>query len=117
MSALPPRTAEQRAEDLLKAAAVRVARAGVKKDLKRGTTTLAAVVRDGAADEVIGKMKVLALLESVPGIGKVRAAQIMGRLGIPENRRVRGLGTNQRAAMEAEFAPLSSRTSVALDYV
>ena len=46
----------------------------------------------------------MALLESMPGVGKVRAKQIMERLGIAENRRVRGLGTNQRAALEAEFA-------------
>jgi hypothetical protein len=29
---------------------------------------------------------------------------MMGRLGIAENRRVRGLGENQRAALEQEFA-------------
>jgi len=44
-------------------------------------------------------MKVSALLESLPGVGKVRAKQIMGRLGIVESRRVRGLGTNQRDAI------------------
>ena len=52
---------------------------------------------------MIGKMKVSALLESLPGVGKVRAKQIMERLGIAESRRVRGLGTNQRAALEQEF--------------
>ncbi|MCW2860256.1 MAG: hypothetical protein JWP48_1964, partial [Actinoallomurus sp.] len=58
---------------------------------------------DGQADDVIGKMKVSALLESLPGVGKVRAKQIMERLGIAESRRVRGLGANQRAALEREF--------------
>ena len=53
---------------------------------------------------MIGKMKVSALLQSMPGVGKVRAGQIMERLGIAESRRVRGLGANQRAALEAEFA-------------
>ena len=48
-------------------------------------------------------MKVSALLESVPGVGKVRAKQIMERLGIAESRRVRGLGANQRTALENEF--------------
>ena len=37
-------------------------------------------------------MKVSALLESMPGVGKVRAKQIMERLGIAESRRVRGPG-------------------------
>ena len=50
-----------------------------------------------------GKMKVSALLESMPGVGKVRAKQIMERLGIAESRRVRGLGANQRSALESEF--------------
>ena len=48
-------------------------------------------------------MKVSALLESMPGVGKVRAQQIMERLGIAETRRVRGLGAHQRAALEREF--------------
>ena len=37
-------------------------------------------------------MKVSALLESLPGVGKVRAKQIMERLDIAESRRIRGLG-------------------------
>ena len=37
-------------------------------------------------------MKVSALLESMPGVGRVRARQIMEEVGISESRRVRGLG-------------------------
>jgi ribosomal protein S13 len=48
-------------------------------------------------------MRVSALLESMPGVGKVRARQIMGRIGISDSRRVRGLGANQIAALEREF--------------
>ena len=44
-------------------------------------------------------MKVSVLLESLPGVGKIRAAQAMERLGISESRRVRGLGASQRAAL------------------
>src|SRR5215471_15204102 len=87
--ALPPLTPEQRAAALEKAAAARRERAEVKKQ--------------GQENDVIGKMKVSALLESLPGVGKVRAKQIMERLGISESRRVRGLGANQRAALEQEF--------------
>ena len=54
---------------------------------------------------VYRKMKVLDLLQSVPGLGKVRARQMMERIGIAESRRVRGLGTKQIAALEREFAP------------
>ena len=99
--ALPPLTPEQRAEALQKAAIARKERAEVKNRLKRGAVTLSEVIKDGSTDDVIGKMKVSALLESLPGVGKVRAKQIMERLGIAESRRVRGLGANQRAALEA----------------
>ena len=101
--ALPPLTPEQRAEALQKAAIARKERAEVKNRLKRGAVTLSEVIKDGSTDDVIGKMKVSALLESLPGVGKVRAKQIMERLGIAESRRVRGLGANQRAALEQEF--------------
>ena len=101
--ALPPLTPEQRAAALEKAARARKERAEVKSRLKRGATTLSDVIKEGSTDDVIGKMKVSALLESLPGVGKVRAKQIMDRLGIADSRRVRGLGANQRAAIEQEF--------------
>ena len=101
---LPTRTPEQRADDLLKAAAVRVERAEVKNRLKRGQTTLGDVLKEGLTSDVIAKMKVSALLEAMPGVGKTTARQIMERLSIAESRRVRGLGTNQRDALKREFA-------------
>ena len=82
--ALPPLTPEQRAAALEKAAKARKERAEVKNKLKHGGTSLAEVLKDGQSDDVIGKMKVSALLESLPGVGKVRAKQIMVRLGIAE---------------------------------
>lgn len=102
--ALPPLSPEDRADALAKAARARKERAEVKNRLKRGATTLSEVIKDGSTDDVIGKMKVSALLESLPGVGKVRAKQIMERLGIAESRRVRGLGAKQRSALEAEFS-------------
>ena len=101
--ALPPLTPDQRAAALEKAAKARKERAEVKSNLKRGATTLPAVLKQGQTDDTVGKMKVSALLEAMPGVGKVRARQIMERLGIAESRRVRGLGANQRAALENEF--------------
>ncbi|WP_017573419.1 integration host factor, actinobacterial type [Nocardiopsis halotolerans] len=105
--ALPPLTPEQRTAALEKAAKARKERAEVKNKLKNGGVSLSEVLSNGLKDDVIGKMKVSALLESLPGVGKVRAKQIMERLNIAESRRVRGLGTNQRAALEAEFGDLT----------
>jgi hypothetical protein len=96
---LPLRTPEERAADLEKAAAARRVRAEVKNNLKHGATTLPDVLQYAAGDEVIARMKVSVLLESLPGVGKVRAAQAMERLGISASRRVRGLGASQRAAL------------------
>lgn len=101
--ALPSLTPEQRQAALEKAAAARRERAEVKNRLKHSGASLAEVLRDGKANEVIGKMKVLDLLQSMPGLGKVRAHQTMERIGISESRRVRGLGANQIAALEREF--------------
>ena len=102
---LPPLTPEQRAAALEKAAAARRERAEVKNRLKHSGASLTEVIKEGRAgnNDVIGKMKVTALLESLPGVGKVRARKIMDELGIAETRRVRGLGDNQVAALEREF--------------
>jgi transposase len=102
--ALPQLTEEQRAAALEKAAAARRVRAELKERLKRGGTTLKDVLIAADNDEVLGKMKVSALLESLPGVGKVRAAQIMERLEIAPSRRLRGLGERQRKALLAEFS-------------
>jgi transposase len=104
--ALSPLTPKERATALEKAARVTLEKAAraalereVKNRLKRGSVTLREVLMQGQTDDVIGKMKVSTLLESLPGVGKVRAKQIMERLGIAKSRRVRGLGVNQRDAI------------------
>ena len=102
--ALPPLTPEQRQAALDKAAASRRERAAVKNRLKNSGASIIEVVREGQTNEVIGKMRVIDLLQAMPGLGKVRARQLMERLSIAESRRVRGLGVKQVAALEAEFA-------------
>jgi predicted N-acetyltransferase YhbS len=102
--ALPSLTPEQRAAALEKAAVARKQRAEVKERLKHSGATLESVLADADNDEIIGKMKVSAVLEAMPGVGKVRASRIMEKLGIAPSRRVRGLGSNQRAALAREFA-------------
>jgi hypothetical protein len=102
--ALPSLTDEQRKAALEKAAAARLARSEVEHRLKYSQGSLEEVIREGKENEVIGKMKVSALLEALPGVGKVRARQIMEEIGISESRRVRGLGANQIAALIERFA-------------
>lgn len=100
---LPPLTPEQRAAALEKAAIARRERAAVRERLKHSGASLTELLKEGQTNEVIGKMRVSAVLESMPGVGKVRARKLMEQLGIAESRRIRGLGTNQLAALEREF--------------
>jgi hypothetical protein len=97
-------TPEQRAAALEKAAAARRVRAELRERLKQSSVSLAEVFTEGQRDEAIGKMRVSAVLESMPGVGKIRAQRIMERLSISASRRVRGLGAHQRSALEREFS-------------
>lgn len=101
--ALPPLTPEQRAAALQKATAARQARAEVKNRLKYSQGSISDVIAQGRQDDVIGKLKVVALLESLPGVGKVKARAIMSEIGISETRRVRGLGPHQARALVERF--------------
>ena len=100
---LPTLTEEQRKEALAKAAEARRKRAELKGQLKQERLTLRDVLAK-QGDEVIGKMKVSSVLESLPGVGKVRARRIMERLDISATRRVRGLGAKQKDALLTEFS-------------
>lgn len=101
--ALPQLTDEQRKEALAKAAEARKARAELKEQLKRGDVTLKEVLDKASSDEIIGKTKVSALLESLPKVGKVKAKEIMDELEIAQTRRLRGLGDRQRRALLERF--------------
>lgn len=104
MAAPPVLTDAQRKAALEKAAEARRVRAELKERLKMGSITLAEVIEVAANDEIIGKTKVLAVLESLPGVGKVKARRLMEDIGIAESRRLRGLGDQQRASLLDAFA-------------
>lgn len=101
--ALPQLTPEQRQAALAKAAQARQVRAEVKNRLKHSGASLAEVIAESRVDDVIAKLKVSDMLQSMPGVGKVRAREIMDRIGIAESRRLRGLGVNQVQALLREF--------------
>lgn len=100
---LPPLTPEERAEALRKAAESRQRRAELKNRLKYSQVKLSDVLELAKNDEAVGKLRVLALLESLPGVGKVRARSIIAEIGISEARRVRGLGPNQMRKLVERF--------------
>ena len=100
----PPLSEEQRRQALEKAAEARRKRAELKEQLKSGRTSLKELLERSNADDIVGKMKVSAVLESLPGVGRVRARKIMERLDISESRRMRGLGAKQKESLLAEVA-------------
>lgn len=103
MPSPPQLTPEQRSQALAKAAEARRKRAELKGQLKDGRTTFRDLLEQ-SHDDIVGKMKVISVLESLPGVGRVRARKIMDRLDIANNRRVRGLGQKQKENLLSEFA-------------
>lgn len=97
MATPPQLTPEQRRQALEKAAAARAARADIKGRLKMGSLSLQQAL--DSDDVNVAKLKVVSLLESLPGVGKVKARKVMEQVGIADNRRVQGLGEQQRKAL------------------
>jgi hypothetical protein len=97
MSMPPALTPEARQAALAKAAEVRKARAEVKERLKMGSLSLRELL--AMDDDVVAKTKVLTILESLPGLGKVKARRLLEEVGIADSRRVQGLGDNQKAKL------------------
>jgi hypothetical protein len=103
--AQPPKlTDEQRKQALARAAEARRVRAEAKELLKTGSMTLAELFANAEDDELIAGLKVEALIASMPGTGKIKAKRLMESIGIAENRRIRGLGDKQKAALLSEFS-------------
>lgn len=96
--ALPKLSLEEKRKALKKAQEVRSKRAKIRQSLKKGKTTIREVLNN-INDDVVAKMRVVYLLESLPRIGKVKTKKIMNDIGIDETRRIQGLGNRQRQAL------------------
>ena len=101
---LPPQlTPEQRQEALLKAAISRKRRAEVKAQIKNSEISRDVILEYAKNEDAIAKMRVKELLESLSGVGKVRAQSLMERLNISSSRRIQGLGRLQIKQLREEF--------------
>ena len=102
---LPPSLSpDQRQAALEKAGAARRQRAELKEKLKMGSLTLKELLDQAERDDIVGKMKIVSVLESLPGVGKVKARRLMDEVGISETRRIQGLGDNQRKRLFDKLA-------------
>jgi hypothetical protein len=95
---LPQLTDEQRKAALKKASEARSARAKLLQSVKSGELTFKAVLGK-VGDPVVDKLKVSALIKSLPGYGNAKATKVMEELGISDTRRVGGLGNRQKQAL------------------
>jgi guanylate kinase len=84
------------------ATAARRARSIIKEKLRSSEVSIFDVIN--SAETALQKMRVRELLESVPGVGKLRAAAIMERAKISPTRRVAGLGRIQISQLRGELA-------------
>ena len=112
---IPPLSDEQRQQARNAATQARRRRAEIKQTLRSGERSLAEVLELAEKDDVVAHTKVIDVLKALPRVGAVRAARVMERLDIAANRRLRGLGKHQTAALVAEFSaraagPPSSRS-------
>lgn len=101
---IPPLSDDQRQQARNAATEARRRRAEIKAALRSGERTLAETLALAGSDDVVAHAKVIDVLKAMPRVGAVRAAAVMKRLDIAANRRLRGLGKHQTAALIAEFA-------------
>ena len=95
---LPKLSLEEKKKALKKAQEVRSKRAQIRENLKCGKTSISEVLND-INNDVVARMRVVYLLESLPRIGKVKTKKIMNDIGIDETRRIQGLGNRQKQAL------------------
>lgn len=107
--AQPPKLSDaERAAALLSAKLARQARAKLKLEIRNGAISVADALDFAKGDTALKKMRVIELLESIPGLGKVRAAAMIEKLAISPTRKIQGLGILQLQKIKKEFAPVAN---------
>ena len=102
--AIPSLTPEQLSAARNAATQARRARADLKEKVRSGKLSLSEAIDTAAADEVLAHMKVCDLLKALPRVGEKRATEVMTKLDIAPNRRIRGLGRHQVAGLKELFS-------------
>lgn len=77
--------------------------AQVRLSISTGDLGLVEALSDYEATSAVNGLYVVKLLESLPGVGKVRASRVMSEIGISPKRRVSGLDAQQREALIIEL--------------
>lgn len=99
--AVPVLTNEQRIAESAKAVEVRTKRAALRRQLKDSKVSFSEVLSVSNSDDIVSGMRVLTILESLPGIGKIKASALMESCDIALSRRMKGLGTTQAQKLKS----------------
>jgi hypothetical protein len=97
----PERSLGQRMDALKRANHVRSKRAALKADLKRGTVTVASVLRQ--PPDYLQTAKVIDVLMAAPKCGRVKSGRIMEQCRVSLSKTVGGLSERQRAELLTFF--------------
>jgi hypothetical protein len=88
---------------LAKAAELRRVRAEVVDAVADGTLALSGVFQRSADHPMVAGIKILPVLEVVPGVGKVRARRLLEAAGIDEAERIDQLDEDRRKGLLQEL--------------
>lgn len=99
--AVPVLTNEQRIAASAKAVEIRTKRAALRRQLKDSKVSFSEVLSVSNSDDIVSGMRVLTILESLPGIGKIKASALMESCDIALSRRMKGLGTTQAQKLKS----------------
>lgn len=95
---------EARKKGLEKARLVRKKRSEIKEQLKKGKTSINKLFKDQELFEnYIAGMKVLNIVSSLPGNGRMHAARVLEELKISPHKKIGGLGKNQKENFYKHF--------------
>jgi hypothetical protein len=96
-------TTDTREAALRWAAAARSTRHQVRSELAAGGTTLAAVLGRATSDPLVGQVKLLWVLESLPGARKIDTRRRLTALGIDAGAPLAQLDGDERAVVLSNF--------------
>ena len=101
--ALPPTTPELLARANAARAEAQATRKDIQDRLNSGALKVEYVLDRVDTNKAIGRWHLKVMLESLPGIGHAKAAQIMHDIGADPDKRLKGLGSNQKQALREMF--------------
>ena len=84
----------------------------LREQLREQSTTLDEVLDHARVDVMIGRIKLLWVLESLPGAGKVATRRHLASLGLEESIPVGELSDEQRSIISAEFGTASRSADI-----